>query len=81
VNVTGFSHVTLAGIEGTLSPGIRRCRVRRTRYIGMARTHLAHVLTTVAINCLRLGKWFTAVPRAKTRHSPYARLMAEAVAA
>ncbi len=70
-----------AGIEGTLSRGIRRCRLRRTRYIGLARTHLAHVLTAVAINFLRLGEWFTDVPRAKTRRSPYARLMADTMAA
>ena len=70
-----------AGIEGTLSRGIRRCRLRRTRYIGLARVHLAHVLTAVAINVLRLGEWFTEAPRAKTRRSPYARLMADAVAA
>jgi transposase len=65
-----------AGIEGTLSRGIRRCRLRRTRYMGLARVRLAHVLTAVAINFLRLGEWFTEVPRAKTRRSPYARLMA-----
>jgi transposase len=70
-----------AGIEGTLSRGVRRCRLRRTRYIGLARTHLAHVLTAVAINFLRLGEWLTDAPRAKTRRSPFARLMAEPLAA
>lgn len=70
-----------AGIEGTLSRGIRRCRMRRTRYNGLPRVHLAHVLTAVALNVLRLGEWFTDTPRAKTRRSPYARLMAAAVAA
>jgi transposase len=70
-----------AGIEGTLSRGIRRCRLRRTRYIGLARTHLAHVLTAVAINFLRLGEWFTEVPRTTTRRSAYARLMDGTVAA
>jgi len=64
-----------------LSRGIRRCRLRRTRYIGLARTHLAHVLTAVAINFLRLGEWFTDVPRAQTRRSPYARPMADTLAA
>jgi transposase len=64
-----------AGIEGTISRGIRRCRLRRTRYIGLARVHLAHVLTAVAINFLRLGEWFADVPRATTRSSPYMRLM------
>jgi transposase len=70
-----------AGIEGTLSRSLRRCRLRRTRYIGLARVHLAHVLTATGINFLRLGEWFTEVPRAKTRRSPYARLMATALAA
>ena len=70
-----------AGIEGTLSRCLRRCRLRRTRYIGLARVHLAHVLTAVAINFLRLGEWLTGTPPAKTRHSAYARLMADTVAA
>jgi transposase len=70
-----------AGIEGTLSRSIRRCRLRRTRYAGLARVHLAHLLTAVAINFLRLGEWFTAVPRTKTRRSPYAVLMANACSA
>ncbi len=47
-----------AGIEGTLSRGIRTCAMRRTRYTGLARVHLGHVLTAVALNFLRLGKWF-----------------------
>ena len=70
-----------AGIEGTLSRGIRTCDLRRTRYIGLARVHLGHVLTAVAINVLRLGEWFADVPRATTRRSPFMRLMADTLAA
>jgi len=70
-----------AGIEGTLSRGIRTCDLRRTRYIGLARVHLGHVLTAVAINALRLGEWFADVPHATTRRSPFTRLMADALAA
>lgn len=70
-----------AGIEGTLSRGIRQCHLRRTRYTGQARVHLGHVLVAVAINAVRLGEWFTDVPRAKTRRSPYAKLMADSRAA
>jgi transposase len=70
-----------AGIEGTLSRAIRRCRLRRTRYIGLARVHLAHILTAVAISFLRLGEWFTDAPRVETRRSPYARLMADTLVA
>jgi transposase len=64
-----------AGVEGTISRGIRTCGMRRTRYIGIARTHLDHVLTAVAINILRLGEWFAEIPRPKTRISPFVRLM------
>jgi transposase len=70
-----------AGIEGTLSRGIRTCEMRRTRYIGLARVHLGHILTAVALNFLRLGEWFADVPRAKTRTSPFTLLMADVVAA
>ena len=65
-----------AGIEGTLSRAIRRTRLRRTRYIGEARVHLSHLLAAVALNFLRLGEWLTGAERAKTRRSPFARLMA-----
>ena len=65
-----------AGIEGTLSRGIRTCRLRQIRYIGLAKTRLGHLLTAVALNFLRLGEWFADIPRAKTRRSPFVTLMA-----
>lgn len=68
-----------AGIEGTISRGIRTCEMRRTAYIGLAKTHLGHLLTGVALNFLRLGEWFMEVPRAKTRFSSFATLMAGAM--
>jgi transposase len=67
-----------AGIEGTLSRGLRGCRLRRTRYIGQAHVHLGHVLTAVGRNFLRLGEWFSDAPRARMRRSPFATLMAGA---
>ncbi len=70
-----------AGIEGTLSRGIRTCDLRRTRYVGLARVHLGHVLTAVALNFLRLGEWFADVPHTKTRRSPFTLLMTDARAA
>jgi transposase len=70
-----------AGIEGTLSRGVRTCELRQTRYVGQARTHLGHVCTAAALNFLRLGEWLSDRPRAKTRRTPFARLMAEPVAA
>jgi len=70
-----------AGIAGTLSRGIRTCEMRRTRYVGLTRVHLGHVLTAVALNFLRLGEWFADVPHAKTRRSPFTLLMVDARAA
>jgi transposase len=70
-----------AGVEGTLSRGVRTCRLRRTRYVGQARVHLGHILTAVGLNFLRLGEWFAEIPPAETRRSPFARFMANAKAA
>jgi hypothetical protein len=70
-----------AGIEGTISRGIRSARLRRTRYRGLARVHLGHILTAVGLNVLRLGEWWLETARAKTRLTPFARLMADAPAA
>ena len=65
-----------AGIEGTLSQGVRRCEMRRSRYIGLARTHLQHLLTAAALNLMRAVAWLTESPRAKTRRSRFAALLA-----
>jgi len=65
-----------AGIEGTLSRGIRTCRLRQLRDIGLVTARLGHLLTAVALNFLRLGEWFADIPRAKTRRSPFVTLMA-----
>jgi transposase len=63
-----------AGVEGTISQGVRRCGLRRTRYIGLIRTHLEHILTALAINVVRLSAWWGGDPRAKTRYSHFAAL-------
>jgi hypothetical protein len=65
-----------AGIEGTLSQGVRAFGLRRSRYRGLARTHLQHVATAAAVNLARLGAWFDAIPRAATRTSRFAALAA-----
>src|SRR5690242_11769204 len=63
-----------AGIEGTISQGVRAFGLRRSRYRGLARTHLQHVATAAAINVERLAAWFRAVPRAATPTSRFAAL-------
>jgi len=63
-----------AGIEGTLSQGIRRGTIRRSRYIGLSKTHLQEVATATGINILRTINFLNQVPIAKTRISRFARL-------
>ena len=65
-----------AGIEGTLSQGVRAFGLRRARYRGLAKTHLQHGATAAAINLARVGDWFRTVPRAATRTSRFAALAA-----
>jgi DDE family transposase len=69
-------HARRAGIEGTISQGVRAFGLRRSRYRGLAKTHLQHVATTAAINLDRLATWFRAVPPATTRTSRFAALAA-----
>lgn len=59
-----------AGIEGTLSQGLRVCNLRRARSIGLARTRLQHILTAAALNVCRLGDGWAGTPLATTRQSP-----------
>jgi len=63
-----------AGVEGTLSQGVRAFGLRRSRYRGLEKTHLQHVATAAAINIDRLVAWLEEQPRAKTRTSRFAAL-------
>jgi transposase len=71
-----------AGIEATHEQAIRRSGLRQSSYIGIAKTHLQHLLTATAINIVRVGEWLSGKPIAKTRQSPFAALnISESVAA
>lgn len=63
-----------AGIEGTISQGTRAFALRRTRYLGLAKTHLQHILTAAAMNITRLVAWLQQTRRSQTRRSRFARL-------
>lgn len=60
-----------AGVEGTLSQGVRGFGLRRSRYRGLAKTHLQNVAIGAAINIDRLVNWFNGVLTAKTRTSRF----------
>ena len=70
------SYAARAGIEGTHTQAIRRCGLRRCRYIGLAKTRLQHVITAVAVNLIRVAEWHNGTQSANTRISRFAALQA-----
>ena len=63
-----------AGIEGTISQGVRAFGVRQARYRGLAKTHLQQVATAAAMNVDRVVQWFDGRPRLGVRQSHVAAL-------
>ena len=66
-----------AGVEGTLSQGVRAFGMRRSRYVGLAKTALQQVLAAVGINAARTVAWIDGRTCARTRISRFARLKPE----
>jgi transposase len=63
-----------AGVEGTLSQGVRAFGLRRSRYRGLPKTPLQQVAIAAAINMDRIVAWLEERPRATTRTSRFAAL-------
>jgi hypothetical protein len=61
-----------AGIEGTISQTVRAFDLRRTRYIGQAKTHLQNIAIATATNFTRLAAFLKGIPKAQTRVSSFA---------
>ncbi len=61
-------------MEGTLSQGVRAFGMRRSRYIGLAKTALQQVCIAVGMNASRVVHWLDGLPRAKTRVTRFAAL-------
>ena len=55
------------GVESSLSQGTRRFELRRSRYIGLARTHLQQPLTATAMNLVRVIAWLWGEPFGERR--------------
>ena len=53
---------------------MRTTEVRRSRYVGQAKTYLAHLMAAAIINIVRLLRWLAGEPKAHTTRSPFARL-------
>jgi transposase len=65
-----------AGVEGTVSQGVRGFGPRKTRYRRRAKTHLQHVATAAAVNIDRIVAWFDNIPRSTTCIPHFATLAA-----
>lgn len=63
-----------AGIEGTVSQGVRSFGLRQARYRGQKRAHLQQLGTAAAVNVSRVSNWLNGVPIAATRRSHLAAL-------
>lgn len=62
-----------AGCEATISQATRRS-ARRSRYFGIAKTHLQNIIVATVINIVRLVNWLESVPIGKTPKSALAKL-------
>ena len=52
------------GVEGTIHQSVTATGARRTRYAGLRKNALAHVLTATAINLIRIDAWWSGQPLA-----------------
>lgn len=64
-----------AGIEGTISQGVRGFDLRRSRSIGLAKTRLQHLFVAASLNMIRMGAWLMEKPLAQTRRSRFKKIM------
>ena len=67
-----------AGVEGTISQAVRGFGLRRSRYVGHAKTHVQYVATAAAMNLIRITEWLCGADLATTRRSKFRTLMAQA---
>jgi len=64
-----------AGIEGTISQGVRSFELRRSRYIGLAKTRLQHLAVGAAMNLTRVVAWLMEEkPNRPPRQTPFSAL-------
>ena len=65
-----------AGVEGTISQAVGVLGIRRTRYRGLDKVHLQHLMTAAAMNLMRVIDWLAGKKRSTTRLSAFAQLAA-----
>ena len=62
------------GLRRPCAQGVRAFDLRRSRYVGLPKTHLQHLAIATAINLVRLVNWLDGIPLAPTRVSAFERL-------
>ena len=62
------------GVESLISQASRLSNLQQARYRGLAKTHLQHVLTALALNLVRVDAWLTGVATTGSWTSRLARL-------
>jgi transposase len=65
-----------SGVEGTIAQASRRGDLHHARYRGLAKTHLQHVLTALALNLVHVDAWLTSTPHGGSWASRLTRLPA-----
>jgi hypothetical protein len=63
-----------AGVKGTIRQAVAVTDMHHARYRGLAKTHLEHVCSAVALNLLRLHAWWNGHALDRTRTTHLARL-------
>jgi len=69
-----------AGVEGTISQAARTTGLRRSRYRGLARTHLQHLASAAALNIIRSVAWLRGERPVVTSVSPFVALASQVAA-
>lgn len=64
-----------AGIEGTHPQAVRAMGLRRSRYIGLRKTHLGHIAIAAAVNIVQLMSWLRDERPEQARISPFKQLI------
>ncbi len=59
-----------AGVEATISQGVRTKGLRQARYRGQDKVHLHHLRIAAAINVVRIDHWLAAQEQGRPAHRP-----------
>jgi hypothetical protein len=63
-----------AGVEGTIRQAVAVTDLHQARYRSLAKTHLEHIYSAVALNLIRLHAWWNGHPLDRTRTTHLTRL-------